>query len=77
MTKNSRIKFLLICAISLITIIVGVIIFQLVKIIQYENKLEKLEKQIKANNNIIAFYEDQANPNNSDNKNPDEQIEVN
>lgn len=59
MTKNSRIKFIIITAVTVIFIMFAVLVFQLVKIFQYNSRLEKLEKEIKKNNEIIKYYENQ------------------
>ena len=75
MTSNSRIKFLIISAATIILILLFVVVFQLVKIFQYNSRLDKLEKQIKENNNIIAYYKDQQDPNTNNNP-ADENIGV-
>ena len=71
MTKNSRIKFLIIMATTIIIFMFAVIVFQLVKIFQYNSQLEKLEKEINKNKEIISYYEQQTH-----NITPDEQIGV-
>lgn len=75
MTNNSRIKFLIISATTIILILLFVVVFQLMKIFQYNSRLDKLEKQIKENNNIIAYYKDQQDPNTNNNP-ADENIGV-
>lgn len=74
MTNNPRIRLILIGAISLIVIVFALVIFQLVKIFQYEQKIDKLNKQIQQNQNIISYYENQEKENSTDDKNATEQI---
>ena len=75
MTNNSRIKFLIITAATIILVLLFIVVFQLVKIFQYNYRLDKLEKQIKENNNIIAYYKDQQDQNTNNNP-ADENIGV-
>ena len=75
MTKNSRIKFLIMTAVSIIVIFFAIIVFQLVRIYQYNSRLDKLEKEIAKNKNILAYYQS-LQDNESSTDSPDEQIGV-
>ena len=72
MTNNSRIKFLIITALTIILILFTIIVFQLVKIFQYNSRLNKLEDEVEKNKNIITYYERLLDENSSDNT-PDNQ----
>ena len=75
MTNNSRIKFLITIAATIILILFAIIVFQLVKIFQYNSRLNKLEDEIEKNKNKLTYYEKLID-NSSTNNNPDEQIGV-